>query len=135
MNKKVSEVCEYCEKPFNEEIYRLKKVIHHIDRDHFNDDSRDRIAIHFGCHNSIHHKGKIISEKTKRKLSRALSGKNNHMFRKKHSEATKRKMSEHHVGFRGKYHSEETKRKMSISYRLNRMIEKHLHENEFRLLE
>jgi len=68
------------------------------------------------------------SEKTKKKISKVTSGKNNGMFGKKHSEETKKKWSEKRKGpgssmygkkgencpnF-GKKHSEETKKKWSI---------------------
>ena len=56
--------------------------------------------------------GKVFSEETREKLSKAHSGKNHQNWGKHLSEKTKRKISESHIGFR---HSEETKRKISKS--------------------
>ena len=68
---------------------------------------------------SLARTGQLISTETKKKISMSLSGENNPMFGKHHSEETKLKMSiaqtkENHPLF-GKCHSEETKLKMSIS--------------------
>lgn len=60
--------------------------------------------------------GKIISEETKKKISKAnsgkKSGKNNAMFGKKHSKETRKKISESNLGRKV---SEETKKKLSIA--------------------
>jgi len=61
--------------------------------------------------------GVIPSEKTRKKLSEAQSGKNNPMWGKHHSEEARKKMSKVQSGENnpmwGKHHSEETIRKMS----------------------
>ena len=59
------------------------------------------------------------SEETKKKMSIAHSGKNNHFYGKHHSEETKKIISEKG---KGRHHSEETRKKMSISAKKKRMI-------------
>lgn len=62
------------------------------------------------------HKNKIMSDDTKRKISKSLSGNNNILFGKHLSEETKRKLSESQRGAKsawyGKHHSEETLNKL-----------------------
>lgn len=67
--------------------------------------------------NSIGNKGRIKSENEKQKISKSLTG-------RKHTEETKRKISENHVNISGinhpmfgKLHSEETKKKIGKSNR------------------
>jgi hypothetical protein len=55
-------------------------------------------------------RGEIISEKTRKKISEGKKGEKNPMFGKRHSEETKKKMSKARIG---KHHSEEARRKMS----------------------
>lgn len=67
----------------------------------------------------IKRKDQIITEETKRKISLAMSGENNPMFGKKHTEGALIKMRGHdqsgeNNGMFGKKHSEETKEKMKI---------------------
>src|ERR1700748_1950430 len=45
--------------------------------------------------------GRILSEKTKQKLSELLSGENNPFYGKKHTDETKQLMSENHADFNG----------------------------------
>ena len=56
-------------------------------------------------HNTLHHKGKLISEETKKKLSEAKKG---HLV----TEETRKKLSE---AKKGKHLSEETRKKMSAA--------------------
>jgi group I intron endonuclease len=44
------------------------------------------------------HKGKILSEETRQKMSEARKGENHHLFGKTHSKETKKKMSESQTG-------------------------------------
>lgn len=106
-----SEACEHCGESFSDSEFRLRKIIHHIDGNHFNDISENLMAIHRGCHSKIHHKGKIISKEQREKVSEANKG---NKYRKGHkfSEKSKKKMSESH---KGKIASEDTKLKMSKS--------------------
>lgn len=66
-------------------------------------------------------KGSHLSKETKKKLSKALKGRNHPLYGKHHSEETKRKLSEGKKGekhpFYGKHHSEETKRKQSEAHK------------------
>ena len=67
-------------------------------------------------HISLHHKGKVISAETRRKLSEALSGENNPLFGKHLSEDTRQKMSVNNGRFwKGKHLSEEHRQKMSVN--------------------
>ena len=73
---------------------------------------------------SISAKNKIISNITKEKLSITNSGINNGFYGKKHSEETRKRMSESKKGKQttstlGKKHSEETKKKISESKKAN----------------
>lgn len=58
------------------------------------------------------HKGQVLSEEHKQKLSIALSGDKNPMYGKKHSEETREKITKANLG---RKLDEETKMKMSIS--------------------
>ena len=68
-------------------------------------------------HNSLHRKGKPLSEETRKKLSEANKGKqlgkDNQFYGKKHSEETKKKMAEAN---KGKKMSEESKKKNSEAH-------------------
>lgn len=60
--------------------------------------------------------GRHHSEKTKRKISKKMSGEKNYWFGKKHTKATKKKMSLSAMGNQatlGFEHSKESKKKMS----------------------
>lgn len=64
------------------------------------------------------HLGKVLSEETKKKISENhydISGKNNPMYGKKHSEESKNKMRLNRIGKGTTPRSEETKRKMAIA--------------------
>lgn len=67
-------------------------------------------------HLRLHHKGKTLSEDTKRKLSEAMKGKPSPNKGKTLSEEQKKRISEANKGntyWLGRHHSEETRRKMS----------------------
>lgn len=59
--------------------------------------------------------GKLLSEETKEKISRSTSGNENHFYGKTHSEETIKIIREKNIG---RKHTEETKRKMSESRKL-----------------
>lgn len=85
------------------------------------------------------HKGKVVSEETRKKLSeshknpseetrrkivenrRSMSGENNPMYGKHHTEESKRKIGESNKGnqspMKGRKHSEETKKKISEAHK------------------
>jgi len=46
--------CEICKELFDNSVYALKPMTHHIDGNHDNDDPRNLMQIHFGCHTSSH---------------------------------------------------------------------------------
>jgi hypothetical protein len=138
----------YKRKPFAYFIWNLyhpndpvKKgdVIHHKNEDILDDDIDNLEKMKFGRHSSLHHKNKIVSIKTRKKMSKAVTGKKHSeetkkkiressrcpsgsdhpMYGKKHSEETRKRISKALAGSNnpmyGKKHSEEIKRKMSIS--------------------
>lgn len=62
------------------------------------------------------HKGKQHSEKTKKKIRKALMGEKNHFYGKHHTEEAKRKNREAHIGIKnsgmtGKHHTPESNQK------------------------
>ena len=73
------------------------------------------------------HKGKIITEETKRKIAAGHKGKPGPLKGKHHSEETKRKISE---ALKGKPHSEEAKRKMSEAHKGNSNFKGKTHSEE-----
>ena len=77
------------------------------------------------------HKGKQLSEETKKKLSKVHSGEKHHMFGKHHSEETRKKLSESHKGKvppnKGVPMSEEQKKKLSEVIK-----EKFIYDEEYR---
>lgn len=105
-----SDVCEKCNMPH----YRLE--IANISGE-YKRDINDYIWICPKCHmvldgkkekNRLAHLGKKHSEETKRKLSELNAGENNHFYGKHHSEETKQKM-------KGRYVSKETRQKMRMA--------------------
>ena len=58
------------EKIFDERGIRTLKdlVVHHINGNHYDDRPENRLIVTRAEHASIHHRGKIMSEETKRKL-------------------------------------------------------------------
>ncbi len=74
--------------------------------------------------NRIAQLGKKLSEEHKKKISKALNGKNHPMYGRHHSDETKKLMSKNHVGMLDKRHSAETRKKMVIAWRTRRIREK-----------
>lgn len=70
------------------------------------------------------------TEKTRKKISEALSGEKAYWYGKHHSEESKKRISDNHADFSGekhpmfgKHHSEETKKKMSESRGVNGILQ------------
>ena len=96
---------------------------------YYNRPSSELLFMKHGEHSILHKKGRCLSEKHKKKLSEAkkekYAGENNPMYGKKHSDETRRKMSDAKknmseetrkkisVGHKGKHYSEEHKKKIS----------------------
>lgn len=122
------DICEICKDPFDDEEYRWKRMTHHIDGNHDNDDPENLMEVHFGCHSRLHGRkglfilGKKFSSKHKKQISIANSGKNNPMFGKHHSEEAKRRISKANTG---RKRSKESRDKQSKSLRGRRFSEEH----------
>lgn len=112
------EFCKYLGKPFDESIYKLKRVDHHIDGNHLNNDPKNLMVVHFGCHSLLHGRkglfilGKKLSDEHKKRISIANSGKNNSMYGRKHTDEAKMKIS---ITNKERKHNEEARQKMSKS--------------------
>jgi hypothetical protein len=84
---------------------QYKYLIHHKDGNKLNDEISNLQKISHSKHNSLHHKGKIISEETRNKLS--IAG-----FGRTHTNFTKKKMSESKKEWWRKRKIEKTKNKI-----------------------
>lgn len=81
-------------------------VLHHVDINLKNNDPKryaewrieDLVMITTSIHNKIHHKGKVISAKTKKLMSNASKGSENSFFGKHHTEEIKKSISEKLTG-------------------------------------
>ena len=93
--------------------YKQGFDIHHLDENKMNNSLSNLVYLTRSEHSKIHHKGKKHSEETKRKLSEAHK-------RENLSEETIRKMSDSQ---KGKKLSEETRRKMSDSHKRENLSE------------
>ena len=71
-------------------------------------------------YNSSEYSNYGFTEETKKKLSEAMTGENNPLFGKHHSDETKRKIAESQTG---KHPSDETRRKMSESHGVNGILQ------------
>ena len=69
-------------------------------------------------HNTLHHKGKLISEEHKKKVSEASKG-NKRALGYHHSEETRKKISE---ARKGKHRSDETKKKIAEASKGNKNV-------------
>ena len=69
-------------------------------------------------HNTLHHKGKLISEEHKKKVSEASKG-NKHALGYRHSKETRKKISDAH---KGKHRSDETKKKIAEANKGNKNV-------------
>lgn len=77
--------------------YNLNKVIHHMDFNPHNNALSNLCLMTPEEHNSLHHKGKKLSEETKKRMSEAMTG-NKHALGKKYSEEARERLSESHKG-------------------------------------
>lgn len=99
----MGDVCEICGRLFNESVYRLKRTEHHIDGNHDNKVKENEIIVHFGCHLSLH-----------------MTGENNSMFGRHHTEEAIKRISLAKLGNKNALDNhnrmtEEAKRKIAIS--------------------
>jgi len=124
--------CKYPGEPFDESVFRLKRTLHHIDENHDNNDSKNLMQMHYGCHISLHHKGSHRSEETRRKMSESRKGKiagdKNPFYGKHHSEEARRKIGSAHIG---KILSEEHRKKISESLKGKHPSEESIARNVF----
>lgn len=109
-------------KPKGIEYYAVHNLLDHWKNDnnipdnvqcvvHHRDDTEECIKYN-AEHNTYHHKGKIISDAIREKLSLANSGEKNGFYGKSHTEETKQKIREF---AKGRKPSEETKQKNARS--------------------
>ena len=98
---------------------------------YYNRPAEELIFIKLSEHSSLHNKGKPKTEEHKNKISETLKGKlageNNPMYGKRHSEATREKISK---AEKGKYVSEETRRKLSEAGKGNKNMLGKKHSEE-----
>jgi hypothetical protein len=88
--------CHFCRSDVS-----LEKVhVHHLDHNHSNDDPKNLVASHSGCHSRHHGKGKIFSLETRTKMSTAAMGHQN---------------SKGHQNHKGHLHSPEVRAKIGDS--------------------
>ena len=77
-------------------------VIHHKNGNKLDNCILNLQLMRYEDHASMHHKNKVVSEETRRKMSeiasRRMSGKNNPMYGNRHSEESRKKMSESQKG-------------------------------------
>ena len=85
---------------------------------YYNRPAEELIFLTTSEHNTLHHKGKLISEEHKKKVSEAGKG-NKRALGYKHSEETKKKISEAHKGIP---RPEETKKKIAEASKGNKNV-------------
>lgn len=99
----MAKICFFCDKKIVGKYH-----IHHKDHDHSNNDPSNRVTAHPGCHSSYHNSLREWSEESREKVRLTRLG-------AKHSEETKKKMSETRKGRPGRILSAETKAKISAA--------------------
>ena len=85
---------------------------------YYNRPSSELIFLTKSEHNTLHHKGKLISEEHKKKVSEAQKG-NKHALGYRHSKETRKKISE---ARKGKHRSDETKKKIAEASKGNKNV-------------
>lgn len=61
---------------------------------YYNCPASELIFLTHGAHTSLHHKEKVVSNETRKRISDAHRGENSYMYGKHHSTETKKKMSD-----------------------------------------
>lgn len=61
--------CPRCDNPILEDD---DYVIHHIDENHSNDEITNLIALHWGCHTSLHRTGNSLPDAQRKKISNTM---------------------------------------------------------------
>ena len=79
-------------------------VIHHINFNHDDDRPHNQMKLSITDHRKLHTIGKKHSEITKKKLSNHNKGNGNPFYNKKHTTESKKKISKNHADFKGKNH-------------------------------
>jgi 5-methylcytosine-specific restriction endonuclease McrA len=67
--------CAYCGKPIEADSDisgATTLVIHHLDGDRKNNDPKNLVAMHRGCHTRKHHIGKVRTEESKQRQRDAI---------------------------------------------------------------
>lgn len=103
-------------------------LTHHIDGNHSNNVRENILVLCTYCHNSIHHKGKVMSSEAKQKISinNARYWRYNQFskeHRRKLSENAKKRTGKKN-GMYGRKHSKESRRKISFTKCLNNAVKK-----------
>lgn len=97
-----------------EKFFSREWLIEH--NDYYNVSPNELIFLTKSEHSSLHHKGKVVSEESKKKMSEVRKGRKY----KPHSEETKKKMS---LAQKGRKLSEEHKKKLSESHKGKKLSE------------
>jgi transcriptional regulator with XRE-family HTH domain len=95
-----------------------KELTHHKDENKLNDTPSNLKLVSLSTHGKIHHpKGKVpyvSTEKSRKNLSKAMTGKKNPFYGKKHTNTTKKKIGTKMKGVNiGRKHTKEAKNEMS----------------------
>ena len=112
--------CLYSGEPFTSSHDKYRKTIHHIDGVHENDNPKNLMVVHLGCHASIHTKGKKASEESKKRMSEAKIGEKNPMFGRHLSEEHKRRLSKVNRGKPGPKRTPEQVMRNQLSRRIGK---------------
>ena len=81
--------CDMCGQPIELGLhYRDERslIIHHVDEDRLNNRPENLQLVHRACHQAHHHRGKLVSEETRRRMAAAATG-------KRHTPVTRAKIS------------------------------------------